>query len=165
VNGAAWMWNQAFRSYRNFSDRVHLVRYEALVADPKGTVAPLCSVLGHEFEIDMLRFFERIPQSLAARQNFSKLLKDIDTESVGKFDRMAADDVRRIESLCADGMEALGYPFSAGGVARVSRVPSKIEFIRDRLRYYGTDRTRWRRGWMRWKIVLRLRLRSWLPSS
>lgn len=166
LNGAAWMWNQAFRSYRNFSDRVHLVRYEELVTEPKRIVAPLCTALGQEFENDMLRFFESIPQSLAARPNFSKLLKGIDTESVGKFDRMAVDDIRRIEALCAEGMETLGYPFSTREITRMStRPPTMLEFIRDRLRYYGTDRKRWRRGWMHWKIVLRLRLRSWLPSS
>jgi len=166
LNGAAWMWNQAFQSYRSFSNRVYLVRYEDLVADPKSALTPLCSVLGYSFEDDMLRFFERIPANLAARENFRKLLKDVDTESVGNFDRMADDDVRRIEGLCADGMETLGYAFTTGTVTRLStKPPSTIELIRDRLRYYGTDRKRWRRGWMHWKIVLRLRLRSWLPSS
>jgi sulfotransferase family protein len=167
LKGASWMWNQAFQSYVKFSECVHLVRYEDLVADPKKILPPLCAALGQDFENDMLRFFERIPQSLAGRPNFSKLLKDIDTESVGNFNRMAADDVRQIEAVCAQGMEALGYPFTTRRVTtHVSmQPPSRIEFIRDRLRYYGTDRKRWRRGWMHWKIALRLRLRSWLPSS
>jgi hypothetical protein len=111
----------------------------------------------------MLRFFERVPERLAARRNFKKLLKDIDAESVGKFLALPASDVRRIEFLCAEGMEALGYPFSAGRPPPVPAAPpSRLRWAVDRLRYYGIDRSRWRRGWMRWKIMLRLRLHGLL---
>jgi hypothetical protein len=78
---------------------------------------------------------------------------------VGAYRGLAPEAVKRIEACCAEGMEALGYPFSAAGVKSVVMPPpSKVGFVLDRLRYYGLDWKRWRRGWMRWKIMLRLRL-------
>ncbi len=160
LQGAARMWNEAYRSYSRLSGRVHLVRYEHLVAAPKETVQKICAVLGEEFEEDMLRFSERVPERLAVLPNFQKLLQDVDADAANGFRRLPIGDVRQIEALCAEGMESLGYVFSAG---KVSALPmpsaSKLHGVVDRLRYYGIDRKRWRRGWMRWKILLRLRLR------
>jgi hypothetical protein len=166
LKGGAWMWNAAFKSYREFSARVHLVRYENLAREPRRTLEEVCAALGESFEHDMLRFFEHIPESLAARPNFKKLLKDVDAESVGKFRGLPGDDIRRIEALCAEGMDALGYAFTAGRPKPVSvAAPSHLLWAADRLRYYGIDRSRWRRGWMRWKIAARLRMRGMLCSE
>jgi hypothetical protein len=163
VKGGAWMWNAAFVSYRKYSARVHLVRYENLAREPRQTLEAVSAALGENFEPGMLRFFDRIPGTLAARPNFKKLLKDVDAESVGKFHGLPDDDIRRIEQLCAEGMEALGYAFTAGRPKPVAVAPPpRLLWAADRLRYYGVDPSRWRRGWMRWKILLRLRLRDML---
>ncbi len=160
LKGSIWTWNQAFRDYLRFSHRVHLVRYEDLVAEPRETVEAACSFIGEAFEAEMFRYTERIPRRLAARPIFTKLVKDVDADSVGGYRQLPPQEIQRIEALCAEGMEALGYPFTASKPKSVAMsAPSKIDFLLDRLRYYGWDRKRWRRGWMRWKIVLRLRTR------
>lgn len=167
LNGAARTWNRAFRSYRKYSGRVRLVRYEELVREPQKTMEDICAFLGETFDGGMFRFSARVPESLAARPNFKKLLQEVDADSVGNFRRLTAREIGEIEALCAEGMEALGYPFTGSKPAPVAEpAPSKTDFILDRLRYYGTDWKRWRRGWMRWKIVLRVRLRYFLlPGS
>jgi hypothetical protein len=158
--GAVRMWRSAYDSYCRFANRVHRVRYEDLVSQPEKIAKEICALLDEPFEPEMFRYSDRIPKSLAARPNFSKLLKRVDSASVGSFREMAARDIQWIEAVCRDGMEALGYPFVAKRpqCIRLS-APSRMEFVFDRLRYYGFDRKRWRRGWMRWKIALRLRAR------
>jgi hypothetical protein len=160
LRSAARMWNEAFRSYSRFSRRVYLVQYESLVATPQETLQKVCAVLGEDFEEEMLRFSERVPERLAALPNFQKLLQDVDAGAADMFRRWPTEDLREIEALCGEGMESMGYAFSAGKVPAVSMPPpSMVRFALDRLCYYGIDRKRWRRGWMRWKILLRLRLR------
>ena len=73
---------------------------------------------------------------------------------------MPSDDIEWIESACATGMEALGYPFTSSKPKLAGMTaPTKFEFLMDRLCWYRWNWRRWRRGWMRWKIVLRVRLR------
>jgi len=167
LRSAARMWNEAFRSYSRFSGRVYLIRYEELVAAPEETLKAACAVLGERFEDEMLRFSERVPERLAALPNFQKLLQGVDAGAADGFLRLPPGDIRQIEALCAEGMESLGYAFSAGEAPILSMPPvSKLAIAVDRLRYYGVDRRRWRRGWMRWRILLRLRLRrpaDWNP--
>lgn len=161
LDGSIRIWNHAFNDYRKFSSRVHLVRYEELVTQPRKTVEAACAYIGESLEPEMFNFFERIPQRLTKRPIFKKLTRQLDQESVGAYRGLAPEAVKRIEACCAEGMEALGYPFSAAVVKSVAMPPpSKVGFALDRLRYYGLDWKRWRRGWMRWKILLRLRLRG-----
>lgn len=166
LKGAAWTWNQAFASYRKFSRQVHLVRYEDLVGAPRKTIESACAFIGETFEAEMFRFAGHIPHRLTTRPIFKKLAQDVDTESVGGYRRLSPEQIARIEALCAEGMEALGYAFTGSRpTAAAMTAPSKIDFFLDRLRYYGLDWKRWRRGWMRWKIVLRLRARSWFSRE
>lgn len=171
LKGAVWMWREAYANYEKFRGRVHAVRYEELVREPEKTIEAACAYLGEAFESGMLRFFERVPEKMSAIPHHAKLLKAVDSESIGKFATMPLAEVKTIEAACADGMEALGYPF-IGTKPQPIRLapPSKIDFLRNRLRYYGWSRRRWRRGWARWKIVLPLRLRyslslAWLLQS
>lgn len=161
LDGSIRIWNNAFNDYRKFSRRVHLVRYEQLVAEPRRTLEAACAYIGESLETEMFNFFERIPQRLTKRPIFKKLTRQLDQESVGAFRGLAPEALKRIESCCAEGMEALGYPFSTTRIKSVVMAPpSRLDFVLDRLRYYGLDWKRWRRGWMRWKIMLRLRLRG-----
>jgi hypothetical protein len=84
---------------------------------------------------------------------------------VGQFRSLPAADLRAIESICAEGMEAMGYGFEAGGrtpsPASVAPRPSRWRWLLDRLRYYGANRRRWQRGAARWKVMVRVRVR-WL---
>lgn len=155
------MWSAAFASYRRFSKQVYLVRYEELVNEPRRVVEAVCAFLGEPFEPDMLRFSERLPGRLAARPIFRKLLKAVDADSVGNFRRMPRLEIEYVEAACAEDLDALGYPFTGARPKPISvPPPTKLDFLLDRLRYYRLDWRRWRRGWMRWKIVLRVRARS-----
>ena len=80
--------------------------------------------------------------------------------SVGNFRQMSLSEIEQVEATCAEGMETLGYPFAHTKPKPVwLPPPTKLDFLLDRLRYYRWDRQRWRRGWMRWKIALRVRAR------
>jgi hypothetical protein len=79
---------------------------------------------------------------------------------------MPRADIERIERDCAAGMVAMGYAFT--GSPPVDRQipvlvagdrPSFVVHAFKRLRYYGTNGDRWRRGALRWKIMLRVRAR------
>jgi hypothetical protein len=163
LKGATSLWNAAFLSYNKFSNKVHLVRYEDLVKQPVETVRAMCAHLGEQYEPEMLRFFEHIPARLAKIRYNQDLLGPVDASHIGRFRELPRGDIERIEAACGIGMEAMGYEFS-GAKPRLLpiKAPTKMEFIMDRLRFYRWDWGRWRRGWTRWRIVLRLRARYFL---
>ena len=162
LKGAVWMWCDAYSNHQRYSGRVYAIRYEELVREPRKIIAAACAYMGETFEPDMLRFFERIPGRLGAIAHHGKLLKAMNTDSVGKFAQMPLDDIRFIEAACMEGMKALGYAFSASPQPLRLAAPSKIDFVLNRLRYYGWSSRRWRRGWIRWKIIIPLRIRYFL---
>lgn len=166
LKGATALWNAAYVSYSKFAHRVHLVRYEELVQRPTESVEAMCAYLGERYEPDMMRFFEHIPTQLARIPYNQDLLTPVNASHVGQFHELPRRDIERIEAACGIGMEAMGYEFS-GKKPRVLPItpPTKLEFILDRLRYYGRDKYRWRRGWIRWKVVLRLRLKYFLSLA
>lgn len=163
LKGATALWNAAYLSYTNFSHRIHLVQYEQLVRHPAESVQSICAHLGEDYEPATMRFFERIPNQLARIKYNQDLLTPIDSSHIGRFREMSKSEITRVEAACGIGMEAMGYDFS-GTKPKVLpiKAPTKLEFIIDRLRFYGWNRYRWRRGWIRWKVVLRLRLKHFL---
>ncbi len=163
LKGAMALWNAAYLSYTKFSRRVHLIQYEALVRRPTETVQALCTYLGEDYEPGMMRFFEHIPQQLARIKYNQDLLTPVDPNHVGRFCELSQSEIKQVEAACGIGMEALGYEF-AGAKPNLLPItaPTKLEFTLDRLRFYGWNRHRWRRGWIRWKVVLPLRLKYWL---
>jgi hypothetical protein len=111
----------------------------------------------------MMRFFEHIPDQLARIKYNEDLLSPVEPNHIGRFREMPAHEISQIEAACGIGMEALGYPFSGAKPKSLPiTAPTTLEFVIDRLRFYGWNRYRWRRGAIRWKIVLRLRLRYFL---
>lgn len=165
IKDAAQLWNEAFLSYSRASRPVHLVRYEELVEKPGEVAEAMCTFLGEPYEPTMLSFFERIPETWRANprvMHHPRLFQPVDRSSMGSFLRMSTQDIERIEVTCAHGMEALGYPFTIRPrvLGRKTREKlSRVNFWINRLRYYGRDWQRWRRGWFRWKMVLRVRAR------
>jgi hypothetical protein len=164
VAGAAHVWRRAYESYRGHADRVHLMRYESLAREPEVEVRRLCAVLGEPFEANMLEFHRHLPDDFR-RPGGEKLSGPIDASAVGQFRTMPASELRVIEAVCGEGMEALGYEFVAGGrgPGMVVAAPRqrRWRWVVDRLRYYGANRRRWHRGAARWKVMARVRLR-WL---
>ena len=166
LKGATALWNAAFVSYKKFSHRVHLVQYEGFVRQPTQGVEAICAYMGERYESDMLRFHERIPDHLARIRYNQDLLGPVDARHIGRFREMPPREIGRIEAACAVGMEAMGYDF-IGAAPNVLTIPlsTRFDFVMDRLRYYRWDWGRWRRGWTRWKIVLRLRARYFLSLA
>ncbi len=162
---AARSWSQAFDTYSRISDKLHMVRYEELVARPVEVSKGLCGVLGEEFEPDMLEFYARLPEGIRALPNVGLLEGPVVPASVGKFRKELSDrDIAMIEAVCAVGMRKMSYefvidpgvrPFAAAKTTKSREGP--FRFLFDRLRYYGFNRERWRRGWFRWRLALRVR--------
>jgi hypothetical protein len=158
------VWRHAFESYRAQAHRVHLLRYEALVRFPEDTVRTLCEAVGEPFESGMLEFHRHLPDGFR-RRGGEKLAGPIDPASVGLFQSMPTRDLRVIEAICGEGMEVMGYERVVGGPAGNAPGPAarprRWRWVWDRLRYYGTNGERWRRGAARWKVMARVRVR-WL---
>lgn len=164
LDGSVRAWNRAFNSYVEAARPVHLVRYEDLVQTPVDTVEGICAFLGERYEPVMLRFFEQTPAHFQALPHHRRLFRPLDTSSVGVFRQLSAEDVETIEASCAEGMEAWGYPFTTSRTERrltrpVEQRGPTLGALTDRLRYYRWNWERWRPGLVRWKIVLRVRVR------
>ena len=161
--GTIRAWNRAFAAYCDAPRPVHLVRYEDLVRTPAATVAGICEFLGERYEPAMLRFFENTPASVRALPHHRKLSEPLDAGSVGEFKQMPPGEIDTIEAGCADGMRALQYAFAASPPDRRQTAPPEarrvVGSVIDRWRYYRWNPERWRRGLLRWKIVLRVRAR------
>jgi hypothetical protein len=161
LDGSIYAWHQAFLSYQRASRPVHLVYFEELVRKPAETVQAMCAFLGVEYEPRMLSFFKNTPAYFQALPHHRRLFRSVDPSVVGKFRQMPLQKIARIEATCAEGMKALGYQFtSSTAQIAVETVPKRLDFLRflfDRLRYYRLNPERWRRGFFRWKLMLKLR--------
>jgi hypothetical protein len=165
VEKAAMMWNDSFDIFSKTGKSVHLVQYEALVADPKTALEEICQYIGEEYDPDMLSFHEKLPAEYAQFEKKGLLGKPISSASVGKFRDMPEEDIRNIEAWCAEGMSAMGYEFTIPEAERLkvkiskpSKPPLLIQLL-ERLRYYGLNASRWQHGWPRWRLLIRNRFR------
>ena len=164
---ATRMWNAAYLTLVDVpSSRVQVLRYEELAEDPSGSTRRLCKALGERFEPEMLDLAGRVPDQLRSVRHLdlSKLDGPVVPSSIGTHKEMSRSEIREIEAACGLGMEALGYTFS-GRAPRITAPaidgPGFLRRMVERLRYYGTNRERWRRGAVRWRMALRIRAR-WL---
>lgn len=167
IEEAVRSWNEAYAAFRNAVRPVHLVRYEDLVAMPSDTLGGICRFLGESFEEGMFQFYQHVPESFRPLRGAENIFRPINRSAVGRFRELAAEDVVTIEGGCAEGMEALGYRFAhSSSVAEASAksegtggLPDSLTKVLERLRFYGVRRDRWKRGWARWSLMLRLLLR------
>jgi len=163
LDGSIWAWDQAYKSYKQAKHRVKLVRYENLVMNPTETLKSMCSYLGEQYEPSILNFYKNTPDQYLARPHHYKLFIPIDTNSIGNFLELQDSDIRRIEAACAEGMEEMGYAFTSLDPKNlkigVERKRGLFNSLIDRLRYYRLSKERWERGWFRWKMMVRVRVR------
>ena len=172
IREAVEVWNSALERYEERASDVHLVRYEQLVHQPAATAAEMCRAIAEPFEPEMLRHERGVSDQLKGIRhlNLAKLNGPVVSSSVGNFKQMSAQDIRAIETACAAGMERMGYELaSSHRPVRTAQAPTlrRRRFVRlviDRLRYYGVNRERWRRGMFRWRISTRARLRHGVLS-
>ncbi len=117
----------------------------------------------------MLEFFTRIPEHLRAIRHLDlgRLDSPVSTGSIGHYREMRGNEVAEIEAICAEGMAAMGYERTTTSrvIAARPRPPGRIRFGLDRLRYYGVNPERWRRGWARWRMILGLWARYLLDAG
>lgn len=166
IEDGARSWNAALLSLRRSRHRVLLVRYEDLVTSPAQHVRAMCEHMGEPYEESMLTFFTRVPANLKNRRGGEKIDRPMDAAAVGTFrTRLSAAEIGTIERMCGEGMEEMGYAFAGPAPAQrlaLEAVPARPAFpalVLERLRYYGINRERWRRGMIRWRMMARARLR------
>lgn len=86
-------------------DRIRLVRYEDLAADPGTTLRALCAWLGEDFEPSMLDVTVRNSTYMATHSATGVARGSVDRWR----QRLSPDEVAIIQSACARPMRALGY--------------------------------------------------------
>jgi Sulfotransferase family len=87
------------------------LRYEDLLADPRGTLGSICAFIGVALEEQMLA-----PVSGTEDKGDAKGMSALLTSNVRKYEsRLAPDVVRRIESIACETLRDLNYPCLYGG--------------------------------------------------
>ena len=105
-------------------ERVHLQRYEDLVADFDGTVSRLCDFLGLDFDARMHKFHEaEHAQNLAVkggpRENLAQPLM---TENFRKYRKaLSRGKIKIVEAYNGDLMDRFGYPREYKGMLKPGR--------------------------------------------
>lgn len=166
------VWNEAYLALnRAPASTAHIVRYEELVRDPVTSTQDMCAVIGEAFHPVMLESTGQPPAALRGIRHLDlKMLSGpVVPSSVGNYEVLPPGEVRLIEEACGMGMEALGYAFASRPCPRV-RAPviqrdGPVRTSVQRLRYYGLNRERWRRGQFDWRLRLRVYLRSLLRPN
>lgn len=166
------IWNEAYLSLNGARESTtHVVRYEDLVRDPVTLTKDMCAVIGEAFDPVMLQSTGQPPVALRAIRHLDlKMLSGpVVRSSVGNYEVLPRDEIRRIEEACGMGMEALGYRFASRPSppmrAPVINRPGPVRAAVQRLRYYGVNPERWRRGRFDWQLRLRLYLRNLLHRA
>jgi len=154
-------------------DRVHLLRYEDLLAAPEAALGALCEALGEPYAPEMLRFFERPEAKFGAKlsESWTNTAQPILTNNTRKY-RQKLDDheVWMVEAVAGEVMELLGYdlefpdpePLELGALDRVAvRLMDEAWHWQVELRSLRKDRNHWRR-WARglWWAGLKARGRA-----
>ena len=169
------MWNDTFSAMMDTQRPVHWIRYEELVTEPEHVLTELYNNLGGNHKPQMLNFVKQLPMAFVGDAVHSQLLdQSVSYASVGRFKELATDDIRKIESWCAEGMRAMEYEFTQHFTPtsfgwRAAKRGAISETI-GKLRYFGVDAGRWRHGWARWQLMLRVRVRyysgmTWLSTK
>lgn len=92
--------------------RVHLLRYEDLIADPAGRLAALCAFLGLRFDPAMLAFHQteaaaRLAVPGGPREN---LARPVMRDNAAKFrTALSRGEIRTLEAHLGDLMDRFGY--------------------------------------------------------
>jgi Sulfotransferase family len=121
--GFARMWRTEVEDARSLGrrtgeERFLEVRYEALVADPYGTVRDVCAFAGLPFDPAMLAYAENVDVSSRPHQ---QRLRQPPTAGVRDWRaEMSPADVEAFEAIAGDLLAGLGYDVSSGGPPSLS---------------------------------------------
>ena len=100
------------------------LRYEDLLADPRGALGRICAFIGAEMDEQMLA-----PVSATENKGDAKGMSELLTSNVRKYEsRLSADVVRKIEAIACETLRSLDYPCSyTGKQVRLTR--SKLRLL------------------------------------
>jgi hypothetical protein len=93
--------------------RIHLLKYEELIARPDEVMRHLMQFIGLEFEGRQTRYFEdeRVVDHARRSKFWRNLAHPIDGSNKGKYkDGLGLRNIEIFESVAFAEMEALGYP-------------------------------------------------------
>lgn len=110
----AHAWADANRELLNFikvrEKQCILIRYEDLVASPKGEVKRLCDFLSEPTDVDaLLQAALRSPDSLGLGDWKTYKTREVSDKSVGRWKMLSGWTVRRLAPIINPTMTAMGY--------------------------------------------------------
>lgn len=163
VDQCTQAWNEAYLALASAPNcATHVIRYEDLVSDPISSAKDMCAAIGEAFEPVMLESPGQPPAALRGIRHLDlrMLSGPVVPTSVGNYEDIPPEDVRIIELACGMGMEALGYSFVSRPRPAVRdpliERPGLCRASTQRLRYYGLNRERWRRGLFDWRLRFKI---------
>ena len=134
----ACLWRREVGAARALGGRVGAaryleVRYEALVADPEGTVSAICSFAALEFEPAMLEYAGAV--DVSAKPHQQRLLSPPTTGVRSWRDDLSEKDVAGFEAVAGDLLAELGYEVTSGATGGASAALTRA--------WYEARRTAW----------------------
>ncbi|MEN9785914.1 MAG: hypothetical protein RLZZ299_1178 [Pseudomonadota bacterium] len=147
-------------------ERIRLVRYETLVAEPEATLRSLCAFLDEPWDSRILFFFERdeARKSASLAESWQNTAYPIRADSVGRWKEALTDaDLRAVEAIAREPMARLGYALTHDdaeldavdlGPVVTARVALEEQLLR--LRVEARSLQRDRNVGRRWKRALLL---------
>lgn len=112
------------------SARMHLVRYEDLVARPEQTLKILCTFLSAPYAPEMLEFHQQegTIRQAARLDNWRNLAKPVMSGNFDKWrDDLSSEQIQLVELLCSEHMKTLGYRRAYGPPADPDGLIAKLE--------------------------------------
>ncbi|MBX3254836.1 MAG: sulfotransferase [Chitinophagaceae bacterium] len=97
-------------------EKVFLLNYERLVAEPENCVRSLCLFLGIDYRDDMMRFYESSSSRYAAAAGdmWKNLQKPVMQNNTNKYlTELSAEEIEIYEWVAGDTLQALGYTLSS----------------------------------------------------
>lgn len=103
--------------HKHYGDeKVFLLNYEKLVAEPEESVKSLCNFLGIEYRKDMMQFYESNSSKAAAAAGdmWKNLEKPVMQNNTNKYlKELSAEEIEIYEWVAGDTLQALGYQLSS----------------------------------------------------
>ncbi|MBR9921791.1 MAG: sulfotransferase [Bacteroidetes bacterium] len=156
--------------YRNLmpENRFRILKYEDLLTQPEESIKEICAFLKIPFEAEILD----LDRSEATGSKDSYVQSSIRADKLEAWRKTLGEkDIRKIESICADTMEALDYPrdiFKDSAKAR-SLSAWKQFWLRQqlifRMLFKGRREVMIDRKLIRQKISLKVRLKNFLFAT
>lgn len=108
------LWRSAATAALQFRDhpRVHVMRFEDLVAQPEQTVGEMCAAVQVDFDVEMLG----VAQSGSSHRTTPTGSTGFDTSAIGRWRQggLSAAEISTVERSAASEMASFGYELSGG---------------------------------------------------